>query len=288
MHRLTPIEEKVLPWRKAEQLTRAHLYWLPVRAFPIPGAERAWLMQFLDRFIARIAEKQQMRVELFLQMKALYPNLMDDFSRTAPQFGPLIGLARRPQAPITAPPSEKEIEDLVSGRKKFNFKQGLPDYAYWFTRKNERPQREAFLGEGGLSLVFLAPDPATKAPPLPFTPAMRKNPIFKQFDIDALHEQTFALTDGFQEKSKKLLGADLTNHPQFPGIRFILPLVRSQDFFQQPETDVKKWFDMYPIIVQESPDDNGVLLASRRDLDLDDELESIVQEMRNSNVHYPA
>ena len=283
MSRLTPIEETVLPWREAVQLTRAHLYWLPVRAFPISTGERVWLTRFLDRFTARMVEKRGLRAEQFLQMKVLYPNLMDDFSSTSMQFGPLLGLARRPGANITPPPNEQEIEVLVSGRKRFNFKEGLPDYAYWFTRKLHHEQRELFMGQGGMSMTFLPPDPAAKAPPLPFTPAMRKHPIFKAFDIDALHEQTFATADAFQEKSKTLLGADLARHPQFPGIRFILPLVEAQDFFRLPEEEVAKWFEVYSILVQESPPDQGILLASRSDMDLTEDIIWTLQGMEKSD-----
>ncbi len=267
----------LLPWRRAKEMTRCFLYWLPVRTYPVPSVDRTWLHSFFDQFIPCLNKKYGLRVELFLQSKALYPHLMDEFSTTAMEYSPLIGLARRPLAGIPQMPSEEQIADLVSGRRAFDFRRDLPDYAYWLTKKNEPKQRRSFLGYGGLTMTFLAPDPATKAPPLPFSPAMRRHPIFKEFDIDALHEQTFALTDAFQKRSKELLGADIAKHPQFPGLRFIIPLVKSADFFSQPEAIVKSWFEVYPILIQESPEDQGILMAAK--MNLDDDLEELLAAM---------
>ncbi len=267
--RLTDDRLLMRPWRRAKELTRCYLYWLPVVRNPMPAADLAWLQCFYDHFIPALTSKYELRPELFVHAKALYPHLMDEFARTSMEFGPLIGLSRRPRTAIPAMLNEAEIADMIQGKKIFDFRRDLPDYSYWFTRKNERKQRQSFVGYGGLTMAFLPPDPGTKAPPLPFSPAMRRHPIFQQVDVDALHAQTFALTDKFQQRSKELLGPDLANHPQYPGLRFILPLMKAEDFFCEAEATIREWLEVYPVLAQESPVDNGILLASKFDLDED-------------------
>ena len=46
--RLTPIDrsDEILPWRRAEGMTRCFLAWMPVSAFPARESERRWLLRF--------------------------------------------------------------------------------------------------------------------------------------------------------------------------------------------------------------------------------------------------
>jgi hypothetical protein len=286
--RLTPARnpDDLLPWRRASQLDWCFLYWVPVRTFPIPAAQRQWLMAFFDRFGPIVAKELGLRPEVFFQLKLIYPSLLKPFLNNANEFQPLIGLSRRPNAPLPDAPKEEDIQAIVEGRKKYDFGEYVADYVYWFVDKAEKKQREVFFGEGGMTIIFLKPDPKTKPPVLPLSPALRaKNPLLQHFDIDRLAARAFALGDGFQKLSKDLFGAGLEQEPQSSGIRFILPLLSTQDFFTQPEEEKLKWFQLFDVYFSESPVDKGVLLASKPDLE--EPIIELLRKMREEGLRYP-
>lgn len=284
--RLSPLgRQEIAPWQRAHELTRCFLYWMPVSGFPIPLAQRAWLLQFLARLASTASEKLGLRREFFLQYKTVIV-LLEAFQRTALEFQPLLGLGRRPGAPITPLPTPADMEELVKSGKDFDFKKNIPDFCYWFLKKRGEKQSEMFWGSGGVSMIFAQPDPATAAPPLPFSPAFRqKSRLFQKLDVDGVWESAAALNDGFQAKSKELFGAGLENHPQYPGLPFILPILQASDFFQQSEQESSKWFQLFDIYVRESPEDGGVLLASKTDFD--DALSELLVKMREDGFTYP-
>ncbi len=82
--RLTPLDRSrdLLPLKRADQLTRCALYWIPVSAFPVPSGQRAWLDVFLDRVSDLMQKAHQLRAELFLQYKIVYPALLETFLDT--------------------------------------------------------------------------------------------------------------------------------------------------------------------------------------------------------------
>jgi hypothetical protein len=285
--RLTPVDRsrELLPWRRATQLTDCFLYWLPVQSFPAPAAQKQWLLVFLERFGEGIVKKLGLRSEVFLQMKTLYPHLMDPFTLYCQDAVPLVGLIRRPGAPIPKAPSPEELQDIIDGKKKYEFNEYMPDLAYWFVKKALQQQLQLFLGHGGMTIVSLPPDPQTVPPKLMISKKMRQHPVFQALDVDALHEQTFAMTDGFQDKSKKLFGAGLETHPTYKGLRFILPLLETKDFFQQPKQERAKWFELFQIYFAESPADKGMLLALQSDVEED--LIELLKQMRDEDLRYP-
>jgi hypothetical protein len=267
-HRLTPADRdpELEPLRRAHSLTRCFLYWIPVDSFPVPLQQRRWLELFFDRLTVSVRQRLALRPELFLQFKVVYPHLQKVFLEAAQDFCPMMGLSRRPGASLPPPPSDKDIKDIAEGRKQFDFGEFVPDYCYWFVDKADEKQRELFMGYGGLTMMFLAPDPATAPPALPFSPGARKHPLFQKFDIDRLHARTFAMRDVFQEKSKQLFGGGLESEPQFKGVRFVLPLLNSEDFFRASDGEVKSWFDLFEVYVNESPKDQGIIVASKSEL----------------------
>jgi hypothetical protein len=91
--------------------------------------------------------------------------------------------------------------------------------------------------------------------------------------------------DGFQEKSKSLLGVGLQDDPQFKGLRFVLPLLKASDFFSESEQEVEKWFQLFDVYVNESPPDKGILLASK--LDLEDSLIDLLKTLKEEGLEYP-
>src|SRR5690349_18160070 len=96
--RLTPADRstELLPWRHAPKLTKCRLYWLPVTSFPVPVAQRAWLLQFLERWTEIMKAKFQLRSEVFLQYRIVHPNLSKPLLNTMMDFIPVMGLGRKP------------------------------------------------------------------------------------------------------------------------------------------------------------------------------------------------
>jgi len=295
--RLTPIDRsrELLPWRKASQLTRCHLYWLPVGAFPIPAHQRSWLMEFLDRWTALAKEKFGLRAEVFLQFKTVYPDLMQPLLDNMMELIPVMGLGIKPGTSLPVMPAQKEVEgslkkmfDTLQQGKELHMedsKKYMPDYAYWFLDKSEKKQRELFFGQGGLSITFLKPDPNTKPQPLPITPAQKqKLPFLQQFDLEKQWAQAHSLRDGFLAKSKEFFSAGLEKEPQLKGIPFILPALDSADFFSQPAEVIEKCFKLFEIYVRESPVDKGILLAFAGELE--ESLIDLLKEMRDQKLSY--
>ncbi|HUA85894.1 MAG TPA: hypothetical protein VMB85_18680 [Bryobacteraceae bacterium] len=284
--RLTPADTsaQLAPWRRAHQLTRCSLYWIPVKAFPMPLTQKTWLLRFLDRLASTLLEEFQLRREIFLQYKTVV-EVAEAFQRTSLEFMPNLGLSRRPGAAVRGPATVEELKEFKESGKEFNLNDYVPDYCYWFLKKSGAKQLETFWGHGGISMIFIKPDPATSPPPLPFSAAFReKSRIFKAMDVDGIWESAFALSDGFQAKSKELFGAGLENGP-YSGIRFILPVLQSSDFFIQPEPEFAKWFQVFDLYIRESPEDAGVLLASKSDLD--ETLIALLEKMREDGLAYP-
>ncbi len=211
---------------------------------------------------------------------------MDTFLRNAQGFQPILGLSRRPGAAIPRVPDTATLTRMVKEGKEIKFNEIAPDYSYWFLRKSGAKQLEAFWGHGGISMVFTKPDPAAAAPPLPFSAAFRKKcKGIEESGVDGLWEAAFALKDGFQAKSKELFGTGLEDEPQYPGLPFILPLLQSSDFFNQLDQESAKWFQIFDVYLRESPEDLGILLASKTDLD--DTLIELLAKMRADGFTYP-
>jgi hypothetical protein len=297
-HRLTPVDRsrELLPWRRASQLTRCCLYWLPVSAFPMPGSQRLWLMEFLDRWGALMGEQFSLRAEVFLQFKTVYPDLMPDLLDNMMELIPVMGLGIKPGTVLPVLPSKNEVEGMMKDMFKTlqqdkplhmpDSTKYMPDYAYWFVDKSERKQRELFFGHGGLGIAFLRPDPKTVPLPLPLTPAQKqKLPFLQQIDMDKSWAQAHSLRDGFLPKSKEFFSAGLEKEPQMKGIPFIFPVLDSADFFSQPPEVIEKCFQLFEVYIRESPADKGILLAFTGDLE--EKLIELVRVMKDQKLIYP-
>lgn len=241
----------------------------------MPAGQRDWLLLFIDR-LAELLDKQfTFRVEMFWQTKAIQSLLGDATKRNAIQFPPMTGLFRAPDG------QQRQAQPDQAESSK--------EYGFWFVDKGERKMRDLFFGYGGMTMLFMKPDPAAMAPKLPLSPKYREHPMFKplfqQFDIDRLHSQAYALLDGFQERSKQLFGVGLENDAEYRGLRFVLPLLRATDFFEQSYDKVEKWFSLFDVYIGESPDDHGILLASK--IDLKDKLFALLDKMTQDGLEYP-
>jgi len=283
-------KEDLLPWRRADQLTSCALYWLPMAAPPAPEGQRKWQIEFYDRLTAALAESRGLRAESFLQMKTLEPNLMNDFLRFARELNPVMGLSRKPGADLPRLPTMDDIRPMQQNQAGFNFGDWMGDYSYWFVAKQERRQRELFFGHGGMTTIFLPPDPKTEAPEVNIPPAVAEHAVFKRwfskdFDPSAMHQQSYALLDDFLEKSVKYFGAGLEDDPQYPGLLYVLPLLTTREFFgAKPET-IGEWFEIFDGYLTESPSDKGALLALAEDSD--EMIMDILLAMREEGWVYP-
>jgi hypothetical protein len=67
--------------------------------------------------------------------------------------------------------------------------------------------------------------------------------------------------------------------------RFVVPLLKSRDFFERPTEDCERWFQLFEVYLTESPEDQGILLASRNEME--EMLVSVVERMTNDGLNYP-
>jgi len=305
--RLAPTGQAPLePWRRATELTRCSLYWIGVRTFPIPSAQRTWLLKFITHLGEHLQEKAGLRHELFVRAKGLNPALREMFVSKSVDWMPVTGLSRAPNAPMPPPPSGADIKALQEGIKKFDSNEYIPGYSYWFLDGAFQPQMEALFGGGATTVLFLKPDQKAQPPKLalpkelmqnpmfagadpnsafPLPSFVRENPLMRQQNVEGKINAAFKLQDEFLPKSKTIFGAGLEGSPAYRGFAFIIPELESKDFFQQPEEDVKKWFELFDVYLHESKPDQGILLAAREDID--STLIEIVQKMKEEGLQYP-
>jgi hypothetical protein len=272
----------LLPWRRAGQLKGCALYWLPVKSFPIPESQRAWLLAFLDGLTERLAARFELRCETFLQMSAIYPDLLKDFQNTAMESIPLIGLSWSSSAPVLNPLS-KEAEAVRKGEKSFG--ECLSSYCYWFLNKSHDRWRKMFFGRGGMTLLYMPPDPNIAPPAYRIPSFIRNHPHFQQWDLDGMLQAFTALNDSFAVQSKKLFGAPLKDHPAAKGTLYVLPNLNSQDFLQTHPPSLEQWFQLFQVYLAESMKDQGILLASQSDLD--EEILHCLHMLRDRGHKYP-
>jgi hypothetical protein len=289
--RLTPLDRgpELLPLKRAERLTRCALYWIPVNAFPVPSAQREWLNVFLDHISQLMQKKYKLRSELFLQYKTVYPALLQPFLENAHKLIPIMGFGQVPGKELPPFPTMEDLQPFIDGKEKYDFGKYVGDLCYWFVRKQEKKQRELFWGYGGVTILYLAPDPKTKVEPLPIPKGAREHPVFadlfKRFDPDEANATAHALTDGFRKKSLELFADEMKKNVQLMGMPFVIPLLATRDFFNRPEEEVRKWFELCDLYVNESPADKGIVIASK--LDVEEDLVGIVKQMKEDGLRYP-
>jgi hypothetical protein len=289
--RLTPLDRgpELLPLVRARQLTLCLLYWIPVSGLPVPHRERRWLNALLDRLSLLLAKKHGLRPEVFLQYKTLVPDLRERFIDQALELRPLMGFAQRPGQEIPPTPTIEDLKGMFEGGEKYDIGKFVGDFCYWFVRKNEGPQREQFFGHGGMTILYLPPDPKTKVASLRIPKWVREHPsfgdLFKLFDPDQVVAGAHALGDEFRRKSVELYAEELKKNIQLKGIPFVIPWLSTRDFFDRPQDESKKWFELFDVYVNESPSDKGILIASK--VDIEEDLIGILKEMKDEELIYP-
>ncbi len=290
--RVSSIEEipvKLRPLRRAESLTDYYLYWIPVRTNPVPQQQRLWINTFLDG-VSDYLKSTGLRSEVFLQYKTVYPDLLDTFLDQSLELMPVMGFGRKPGVPLPPVPSKEDIKQLaerLAAGGDLDFASYVGDFIYWFLGKKERKQRELFFGHGGLTMMFLAPDPNTAPPKLPFSPRIKEHPAFRElfarFDVDEVLATGQGLGDKWLKASKELYAADIPKSPITKNVPFIVPLLTSRNFLNEAK-EREALCKLCEFYVTESIEDQGVLLASQKDHQ--DALIDILEHMRERGLDY--
>ncbi len=253
------------PWVRAVTVEDSHILWLPVTCYPMRHDEKFWILAFLRRFSTLLESKGKLRQEVFLQYATATADYVDPFRRYVQRCQILLGLSRSPGEDLTGIPEMEDVQRQIEAEKRFDLGRWTSDYSFWFQNKGAAEQEELFLGAGGLTSIYLAADPATAPPPLPFTPKLRAAmPVFKRFDVDATVAGTMALNDKFLLKSKEIFGDGIEF--EMDSIGFILPRFDSGHLIWASPEDRATWFQLFDVYFRESPKDKGVLLAFQKDM----------------------
>jgi hypothetical protein len=312
----------LLPWRRAESMRSCSLFWIPVNLGSIPRGQREWLLEFFTRLSSHLSELSGLQAEHFMQMQVLDENeqLRKAFLNAVMKESPMLGRCWLPRGQQPIPASDQEVELLASKKKEFRPYDYAPQQAWWFLSRGADGLRERYLGYGGLTALFLNPDteetlavaaPAETQITIPkflrnnpglrvlledFNPQkphqipgfVRNHPAMKQvfsvFDVDKMQEKTKALMSPFRDLTKEIFGVGIPRDLEYEGILFVLPRLASQDFFAQTDQQIRRWFEVFDVYVNESPEDEGIILACKDNLT--SLIASIVGEMRSKGYRY--
>ncbi len=284
--RLEPVERDIQlkPFLRAHELEDVSLYWAPVDSFPMSFRVRTWWMNFLTRFRKLMAERD-LRQENFLQFKTVTAEKSGHFMSNALDFVPVAGLGLKPGATLPPLPEADQLRK-DSLQADFSMDKHIPDYTYWFVRKQDEEQRQHFFGMGGMVFLWLKEDPATRPPDLKLPPSVRRMLESRGSNIQQHLQTTYALLDSFQKKSKIVFGKNIEGDPAFMNASFVLPLLSSRNFFDAGPEIRQQWFEVFDGYCIESRDDKGILLALK-DPAFDAPLSGLLEQMHGEGVVYP-
>ena len=248
---------------------------------------------------------------------------MDMLLRNAMRDGFLMGQVGRPdhEQRQSLAPSKEDIDEFRRGKKSFNFFDYSSEKACWLQTAKLQEALEGYFGLGAMTLLmrkasggqmgklpdaklpssikvprFLMRKPAmallledfnpahpSKLPPVINNhPGMQRLRSLTGFDPEKPHTGLAKLH--FQSQTRDLFGRGLTEEPGYEGMPYFLPRLVSADFFSNGEETLLKWFEVFEIYIAESPEDDGVLIASRSDIT--SVIEKIVEEMHNDGYRY--
>ena len=279
--RLTPVDRSadLLPWHRAEGMTRCFLAWMPISSFPAREGERQWLLRFTLLLTERLRQDHELEPHVFLEFKTA-AKVNDDLLRHARKFMPLAGLGRHPGAQLPDMPSDRDYQQLMEGKKGFHVEDHMGDFCYWFLVQSTAPQCELFQGLGGMTIAWWKPDPKAKPPDIKIPPRYQSHELFQEFDVQGMVAGGCAMRDGFLPKSKQIVGAGLKGNVQIETIAFMLPLLTASEVFGLPEQELKAYFELFDVYLRESPPDGGMIVASKHDLE--EPLIEVLEQMRMS------
>jgi hypothetical protein len=278
----------IRPWVKADALTRCHLYWLPVSSFPSRTQERTWLRAFLYGLFDHV-RGGGLSPQCFMEMREIHLYCQDAFIQRSLDLQPIYSFSRRLWSPMPGTPPAEEMEAIRNQEKPFVLSEYIDGQTYWIPLPDPRPFLDEFLGFGGVTILFPGPDPNTVAPPLRIPPGIRNSPHFRE--IFAMSDPASQLTRAlllrhrFLGILKQAFGRGWEDRVEFRGLLFVLPRLSSRDFFGMDQELLEKLFEASPLYFAESPDDRGVLLASRDPLD--ETIGALVGTMKQQQIPFP-
>lgn len=290
--RLQPIQEPgIEPWLRSQSMTACDLFWMPAGKAPMPFQQRVWCLRFIAELSRSVLERSGGAPELFLQAKTVRPHLLDVFARNIRRYMPVSGLSRRRNAELPPTPDKEELEGIGSGKIPFDMNNYRPDYSYWMLQNFTEEQLNHFFGFGGLSILFLPPNP-TQPPELPPIPSVLfRHPSYAPLLADGRLERMVGtiqrMTHPFFAASKQVFGRGIEDDPAFDGWKYIIPLLDSESFFAASEQELEEWFTLFDVVLSEAPRDGGLLLAAKCELELPSMLVAIVDRMEAEGLQYP-
>ena len=313
----------LLPWRWAESMRSCSLFWIPVNLGSIPGGQREWLLKFYARLSAHLSETSGLQTEHFMQMQVIDEDeqLRKAFMNAMMKESPMLGRCWLPRGKQPIPASDQEVELLANKKKEFRPYDYTHPQAWWFLGRDADALRERYLGYGGLTVFFVEPNveenlttiPSIANEPMIIPKFLRNHPglkvvledfnpqrpnqipgfirnhlamkqVFSIFEPDKIQEKNNALASPFRDLTKEIFGAGIPRDLEYEGILFVLPKLASQDFFAHTDQQIRRWFEVFDVYINESPEDEGIIMACKDDLA--PLIASIVEGMRTEGYRY--
>lgn len=280
-------------------------------------------MEFFSRLSVHLFETSKLQAEHFMQMQIVDENeqLRKRFINAMMKDSPMLGRCWLPRGKQPIPASDQEVELLASKKKEFRAYDYSHPQAWWFMGRDADALRERYLGYGGFTAFFLKPDVEESLTTiLPITNEqiiipkfLRNNPglkvlledfnpqkpnqipgfirnhramkqVFSLFEPDKIKEKNNALSAPFRNLTKEIFGADIPCDLEYEGILFVLPKLASQDFFAHTDEQIRRWFEVFDVYINESHEDQGIIMACKDDLA--PLIASIVGKMRVEGYRY--
>lgn len=283
-------EVSLYPWTKSYEQTGCHLYWTPFSMPKNSPRQREWVIAFAERLEAELAKLSKAEPAFFLQLKVINDYLSQPFYTRIREISPIMGLSRRPGAPLPAAPDQKYIEGLQTGKIKYDHQALQPDYCYHFLFQDMKLCMSQFFGVGGSSTFFFPADERTRPMPPPVPLAIKNDPSFAPLlafaRVDDMMGALHRMTSPVFPRSRLTFGRGLEDNLHARGVTFIMPLLSVEAFQQATSADLQEWFELFDAVLVESPTDKGLLLASK--FDLDTVLNHISSELKyEQQLEYP-
>jgi hypothetical protein len=276
--------DHIYPFHRSEKIQTIAAYWIGGFPYPMPFRVRQWFLAFITLLKTTLAERN-LRQENFLRFRVVAEEQTERFLQTSMEYEPLAGFAIPPDGDIVKPPTTEDIEKAIKNGG-FKLSDWVGDYTYWFLKKQDERQRQDFFGIGGMMLLWLKPDEATKPPEMNMPAPAQAYFDENGHDMNAVLEGLYALQDGFLAKSKAVFGQSIANDPSYAGIPFVLPLLQARHFMEASPETLASWFEVFDGYLIESREDSGVLLAIA-DPGFDVVLRSILEKLREEGVEWP-
>lgn len=263
-HLRMPMEVRLRPWIRAETLEWTDLYWKAVTGFPCRHFEKVWEAAFLAQLAEELAA-EGLEPCCFLETACLQGELGRKWQLEAETLAPVPGYSRQLWDPPPGLPPQETLDAIVSQKMPFQmeiFSRGL---AIWVEPPDLREFVLQYGGSGGFAVLFLPPAQQEDAFDL-LPQALLENPFFANVapGVDLRRELRGLrrMQDPRMERLKQIFIRGWESFSPARHIPFIVPMLRSLDFFQRDRAVLEEYFSVAPVSIFESRPDAGLLLAA--------------------------